>query len=126
MCISYSHYFDTNFCKVMKECSRKFLPSSHTRALPSSVVQKQKASVILATFFHFNSRKAWYLLPSRTKFLEHPSLCYYNPSYKPLKVIKFSVYFKYALLLSPFKKHICQYFIPLEAFHVMLCSLTKL
>jgi len=60
------------------------------------------------------------------KFLEHPSLCYYNPNYKPLKVIKVSVYFKYVLPLSPFQKHICRYFIPLATFHVMLHNLTKL
>lgn len=53
MCIS--HYFDTNFFKVMNKWSCKFFPSSDMRALLSSVVQKQKASTNLATFSHFSS-----------------------------------------------------------------------
>lgn len=122
MCIS--HYFDTNFFKVMNKWSCKFFPSSDMRALLSSVVQKQKASTNLATFSHF--RRARYLSPSKMKFLQHPSLCYYNPSYKPLKVIKVSIYFNYVLLLSPFKNHICWYFISWEAFHMILGNLTKL
>lgn len=90
----------------------------HTRTLPSSVVQNQKAFIKLVTISPFNNRRTiedlqqqksyFLLLPSKMKCLEHPSLCYYNPSYKPLKVIEVSTYF--VLLLSSFKKYICWYF----------------